>query len=218
MPNQFTAKHDPPIESALVRSIFFGGHEDELRMWKVMDQFSPTGALPSASYGLLMIGVNAMVYHHSTSENEHGQRSVVCSVPGSPFVFVCDAAAIQPKPFGQQSKDYALMVLRQQGLEPCKNCGGHGRLYATQNGVPLASMCGVCGGSGIVPLEKPKTPPAPVTPKPAANAEQQDKIKRLREESGFGDIECRVALELKDWDFEKALEFLDEQRKGLGGS
>jgi hypothetical protein len=225
LPNVYTTKHDPPIESALVRTIFFGGHEDELRLWKVMDQFSDTGALPSASYGLLMIGVNAMVYHHSSSENEQGQRSVVCSVPGSPLVFVCDAAAIVTKPFGQQSRDYMLMQLKKQGLKPCETCGGAGRvLVEAKAGVPgwMPGMktCEVCHGEGLIPIDS-KTPVAPSpAPKPATpvDSEHLEKVKKLQAESGFGPVECKVALELLSWDFDKALEWLDNQRKGLGGT
>lgn len=220
MPNAYTAKHEPPIESALVRTIFFGGHEDELRMWKVMDQFSDTGALPSASYGLLMIGVNAMVYHHSSSENEKGQKSVVCSVPGSPFVFVCDAAAIVAKPFGQQSHDYMLMQLKKQGLKPCDACGGAGRIQVpvpagVPGWMPGMKSCETCKGEGVVPIESKSTdlPPPPV---PAD--ENTLMIEKLQAESGFGAPECKIALGLFAFDFDKALEWLDNQRKGLGGS
>ncbi len=226
MPNVYTARHEPPIESALVRTIFFGGHEDEIRMWKVMDQFSDTGALPSASYGLMMIGVNAMVYHHSSSENEKGQKSVVCSVPGSPLVFVCDAAAIVAKPFGQQSHDYMIMQLKKQGLKPCETCGGLGRVQAPKSPMDISWMsgvmqtCGTCKGEGLVPIkaEAPTTPApsTPTVPDPVI-AKQMDLITRLREESGFGAVECKVALELLSWDFEKALKWLDDQRRGLGG-
>jgi len=218
MPNVYTAKHEPPIESALVRTIFFGGHEDEMRMWRVVDRFSDTGALPSASYGLLMIGVNAMVYHHSSSENEKGQRSVVCSVPGSPLVFVCDAAAIVAKPFGQQSHDYMLMVMRKQGLKPCDACGGAGRIPTPprpgdSSWMPTLGQCATCNGEGFIPLNV-KT--APATPEPTEETEKQAKIMRLRNESGFNAIECKVALETKGWDFDQALEFLDEQRRRFG--
>lgn len=224
MPNKFTARHEPPIESALVRTIFFGGHEDEVRMWKVMDQFSETGALPSASYGLLMIGVNAMVYHHSTSEDEKGQRSVVCSVPGSPFVFVCDEAAIKAKPFGQQSHDYFLMKMRQQGFTPCGACGGTG--YISQSDklrpwLPSMGECMTCEGRGFVPIQPNAGPDAPAAPETKAvtmdevmmsDPALKGKIDRLMAETGSSADECKVALMTWGGDYDRALKWMDESR------
>jgi hypothetical protein len=219
MPNPFTAKHEPPIESALVRTIFLGGHEDEVRMWKVMDQFSETGALPSASYGLLMIGVNAMVYHHSTSENDKGQRSVVCSVPNSPFVFVCDEAAIRAKPFGQQSHDYFVMRMRQQGYEPCKACGGAGMVPISDNLnslMPTMSECLSCEGRGFVLIQAagpdrpaPAQPPAERT---VEDVEFKTKVLKMIAETGSSRAECEIALKTWGGDYDQALKWMDECR------
>jgi hypothetical protein len=80
--------------------------------------------------------------------------------------------------------------------------------------------CEVCHGEGLIPIDS-KTPVAPSpAPKPATpvDSEHLEKVKKLQAESGFGPVECKVALELLSWDFDKALEWLDNQRKGLGGT
>jgi len=221
VPNKFTAQHNPPIESVLVRALFLGGHEDEQRMWRVMNQFTDDGALPSASYGLLLIGVNAMVYHQSTSEDDQGRKSAVCTIPGTPFVFVCDAAAIVAKPFGQHLHDNFITMMRRQGLRPCPACGGSGKMALVNQGpgqtlMPTMGTCATCGGEGFIPIEKPKDqdlPPPPLPPEEQNGKAQL--VKRVHAETGY-DLElCKEALGLNDWDVERAIAWLDERRKRL---
>lgn len=205
------AKHDPPIESVLMRTLFMGGPEQEQRIWRMMEQISENGALPAAGYGLLMIGYETMVYHHSTTQNEKGQRSVVCSVPGSPFAFVCDEAAIRAKPFGQQQQDYYLMKMRQQGFEPCAVCSNKGQVM--NQSTMAVEVCVVCEGRGFVPL---KTPPLAVEPEPlVVDKEFLEKVSRLMAETGFTSSECEIGLRTWAGDYEKALKWLDDSRLGL---
>lgn len=234
MPNKFTAYHNPPIESLLKRAIYLGGIEDEQRMWRVMHHFTEGGALPDASYGLLLIGANSAVWHHSTSENIEGKMSAVCSLPGSPFVFVCDAAAIEPRPFGQQVRDHMVNELKKHGLRTCPECKGAGKVErpkdppASPNQVPAVphiagiETCKSCGGEGVVRIEpeKEKKGPAPapkVTPKaPVASKNiktKGQKIKRVNEETGCAYNKCQEALDACGWDIERAIEWLDDKRK-----
>lgn len=42
---------------------------------------------------------------------------------------------------------------------------------------------------------------------------QIDLVKRLREETGYGMMDCKRALTKNDWDMDKAKEWLDEREK-----
>lgn len=228
MPNKFTVYHRPPIESVVKRAIFFGGREDEDRMWKVMHQFSEEGAMPDASFGLFMLGANAMVWHHATSERqEDGKMSAVCAVPGTPFVFVCDAAAIEPKPFDQQVYDLMQSRLKKQGLKTCDACSGAGMVeqkvtdQTNPTGLPFVSIgtCETCKGHGVVkddrvkqqvPKPAPKPDRVPLDPESVTKGQM---IRDLRKETGATLADCREALENTAWNFEKAVDWLDHRRK-----
>jgi hypothetical protein len=218
MPNKFTAKHNPPIESVLKRALFIGPQQAPL--WDVRQSFDENGVSPDAGYAIMLVGVNAMVYHHSTSEDEKGRKSAVISIPSTPFVLVCDAAAIEAKPFGQQSHDYFLAKMRQQGLEPCGACGGTGFISQVDKlrpWLPTMGQCMTCEGRGFVPIQpKDRGPDAParqtIGDVMAEDPDAKAKIVKLMNETGANMAECSIALMAMGGDYDRALKWMDDSR------